>query len=167
MELIKATKENGVFHDLEAQWQGQHSKYEDDFSEYLIPFREHSKKIIANGHSNYFVYVLSNNGAYDAFLHINYAQIKRLPGYTLRALEICLAPDYDYQDVPREHMMKICTDLFTELIELSNGELTSETVKIHLGPLDRSFFSAFASCFGSGHGLDIALQGAWLVTRKI
>ena len=56
MKLVCANE--AIFHDLEAQWRGQHAKYEDDFDEYLSSYREHSRKVIAGSYPNYFVYVL-------------------------------------------------------------------------------------------------------------
>jgi hypothetical protein len=96
MQLLLATKKNGLFHELETQWKGQLSKYDESLDDYLLSYRDHCKAAIDGEHKNYFVYVMENNGAYEGFVHVNHARIKRLPGHTLRALEIFLAPVYDF-----------------------------------------------------------------------
>src|SRR5688572_28913456 len=104
MQLLRATKKNGLFHELEAQWKGQLAKYGESIEDYIFSFREHSKIAIGADHNNYFVYVLENDGAYEGFVHINHARIKHFNGKTLRALEIFLAPIYDYEDISPQKM---------------------------------------------------------------
>jgi hypothetical protein len=167
MKLLRATQENTLFDELEAQWKGQLANWENSEDIYLEPYRDHSKKVINGEYSNYFVYVLSHNGAHVGFMHLNWAAIKRLPGDTLRVVEICLSPDLDYQDLPKDKMALLCAGVFTELLRISTEELGSDNIKIHMGPLDRDYLSAFANVYAfSNTGLHITLQGSWMVIEK-
>lgn len=165
MKLIKATKE--IFDDLEAQWQGQLAKYDEKLEDYVTAFREHCRSVIKGNHKNYFVYVLESGGAYEGFLHINRDRIKRLPGHTLRALEVCLAPIYDYEDVPAQKMGRLCAGIYAGLLDMATSkDLASKTVKLHMGPLDKEFLMAYAIVLSSKHRLDSMVQGAWLITKR-
>jgi hypothetical protein len=166
MDLVRATKENNVFHDLEAQWRGQHAEYEDNFEDYVLSYREHSKRVIDDAFQNYFVYAINNNGAYDGFLHVNHSRIKGLPGYTLRALEIILAPKYDYEDMQMDIIAELCAGILTGLMKLSEESLPSQNVKIHMKPLDKEVFTAFAKFFSMSDGVNINVHGSWLVLQK-
>lgn len=167
MELLRATKENDLFRDLEAQWQGQLAKYDENIDDYITSFRDHCKSVIEGNYANYFVYILHNNGAHEAFLHVNHAKIKRLPGYTLRVLEVYLAPIHDYEDITKENMAKICSGVFTGLIKLAKEELSASNIKIHMGPLDKDYLIAFASILSSDLGIEITAQGSWLVIKNV
>jgi hypothetical protein len=166
MELIKATIENQLFSQLEAQWKGQLAEYDESLDDYIISFREHSQTVINGALDNYFVYVLSDNGAHIGFVHVNYAQIKRLPGYTIRALEIYLAPRYDYSDVSKEKMADICAGIFDGLYNLASDELRSANIKIHMGPLDKDYLIALANISAKSLMFEVIPQGMWLLIRK-
>jgi hypothetical protein len=166
MELIQATKTNGIFRDLEAQWAGQLAKYDESLDDYVTSFRDHCKTVIEADHKNYFVYALNNGGAHEAFVHINHARIKRLSGLTLRVLEIYLAPNHDFEDIKEDTMNNICSSLFTSLVKISENELKADNIKIHMGPLDRKYLAAFAKFFSDSKGLTIEVQGSWLLVTK-
>lgn len=170
MELIKATNDNRLFQELEAQWQGQHADYDDNFDGYLAPYREQSKRVIEEDPSTYSVYVLSHEGSHDGFMHINHAMsMKGVQGPTLRVVEIFLAPKYDYEDISSDVMAEMCASIFTELIRLSEDEsksLRADNIKIHMGPLEKSVFTSFARFYNNNNNLDVSTHGSWLVIKK-
>jgi len=165
MQLTRATKENGLFNELEIQWRGQLAQYEETLEDYMPSYIEHCNKVLIDTPDDYFVYVMTNSGAYEGFLHINRAKIKKFSGYTLRATEITLAPNLDYEAIPDEKMFELVAGIVTELLRLSQGELESTNIKIHIGPLDKPYLSVFAKYF-TGAGFNSAIEGNWLVIRK-
>jgi hypothetical protein len=166
MQLLRATTENELFEHLEIQWKGQCVKYAEDFDYYLYADREHSKKIIADNDPSKGIYVLSNNSLCEAFLLVNHSNQKGFTGKTLRAIEIFLAPVYDYEDVSMSVMALICSAVFTELLRISDLELPSDNIKIHLGPLEKGVFISFVSFFTAPLPISIEIQGLWLTAKK-
>jgi len=167
MKLIKATKENGLFHELETQWRGQFSEYDEDFDDYQSSYREHTKQVLEGSYTNYHVYILENKGAYEAFAHVNHAQIKKLPGHTLRVTEVFLAPRYEYENTSEDTISILSSALYAETIRLSRDVYPSETSKLYMRGLNHTVLSAFARFFSGQFGLEVVQQGAWLVTTKI
>ena len=163
MQLLRATEENGLFNELETQWKGQLAKYDETIDDYISPFRDHCKQAIGANHNNYFVYILEDGGAYEGFIHVNYARIKRLPDYTLRALEIFLAPIYDFEDIPPQKMSDIVAGIVTNLMKLGENDLLTKNIKIHVGPLDKTYLSAFAQLYIKQQGVIVEMQGSWLL----
>lgn len=168
MDLLRATKQNKIFSELEIQWQGQIAKYEENFAEFSSALREQAQNIINSNDSEYNIYVLNKSGSYDAFLTTCLTHQKGLPGKTFRVIEVVVSPYHDYADDSVDSVASLASSVIRNVLELAfQEEVKADNIKIHMGRLSGNFNLAFMAHFmQEGGELFAETHGAWITLKK-
>lgn len=173
--LSRATSGNMLFSNLESEWGGQIRGYASEFDEeYDSPHMDHARKIVAEQPPDprYGIYVLADEDApvgqrYVGMTHVNHAW----PGTshaTLRMLWIVLAPRLDFEDTSAETLSQIVAAFLYKGIELSEQEMISGAMKMHLGNMvDRQFSQGLVLGLRQRSPLEVAVRGNWLHLEKL
>lgn len=171
LRLVRATRDNGVFRNMKAEWGAQLDASDDAPREYYSPMMEHAERISQEHPQDpkYGIFVLTDEDpgtgkiSHEAMIHINHAWPKTKDA-TLRLVWNLVAPRYQFDESPGAKIAAIFTGLLTESLTLSGKDMPSKEVKVYLGnALDREYVTIAASFLGNAYpNFAFEVRGSWL-----
>ena len=171
MKLVRLSKTDGTWENLENLWKEECENYEEDYDSYaqasLGTLRYECEN--GEGYNATGVYTLTDDtGKLHAACFLNSTLLKGYTGKVLRVRHFILSPYYDFEDLELDDYANILASFFVSLVEISDGELKSPHIKIHYrSPYDRTFFAAFGLTMRStGRFRTVETKGMWLHLTK-
>jgi hypothetical protein len=155
---------------LQRSWAGQCEAYSENFDDFAPQQLNHAERICTetSQENNYGIFCLEENSRFEAIMHVNVANIPGFKGAVLRILWILMAPEYDFGDASEQKITRIASSLINEALRLSDSELKSDHIKIHLGNIsDRQYFHNFSELLkGMPYFTDSRVVGNWFHLSK-
>lgn len=170
LELVQATKSNGVWRRLRTSWERQ-LKEHNAAAEWAEPQLDHAGQIVdedgADSRYGIFVACASKGGSpsapYNGFVHINFRQIGTKK-QEIRLVWNRLAPRFQFENLADEASEVQAAFIFGAL-NISNNLTGKPPVKMYLGnPFDQAFGRSFALIVNrmAGTSLKAAVRANWL-----
>lgn len=171
MKLVRLSKTDGTWENLENLWKEECENYEEDYDSYAQASLGTLRYECENGEGDNAtgVYTLTDDtGKLHAACFLNSTLLKGYTGKVLRVRHFILSPYYDFEDLELDDYANILASFFVSLVEISDGELKSPHIKIHYrSPYDRTFFAAFGLTMRStGRFRTVETKGMWLHLTK-
>lgn len=172
MKLRRLDKSDASWFGLRDQWKKQCHDYEEDFEQYAsasLTTLENECDDGAPDDSSGVFGLVDENRIFHAACFLNAAHIKGWSGRVLRVRHLVLSPYYDFEDLELEDYATTLAHAFTQIVEVSESDLSSRHIKIHYrSPYDRTFFAAFALTMKSSSNFDsVESKGMWLHLSKV
>ena len=171
MHFQRLSRENGLWSKLWVSWDAICEKYSESFAEF-VPSALSVLKPLADDPqlSHAGVYGLVEGEDIRAVCQLNVANLPGYDGKVLRLRHMVLSPEFEFSDdISVDDYVSVLAEMFSGALVVSDGDMLSEHVKLHLRtPLDIQFFNHFRDKLSLTAKFDIVqMRGAWLyITKK-
>lgn len=173
--LVRASYQNGVFSELEAQWLAQSAELNpgEEPGDFMPTMMDHARKIAAEEPQDrkYGIYALVNPQApgersYEGLIHVNH-KLPNTTAATVRMVWNLLAPRYDY-DQP-DQIAAIMASYLIGGIKLCRSDMRAGALQMYLhNGTDRRYAVGAVGVLREIHAeLSIDVRGSWLHIENI
>lgn len=171
-DLKQLFHNDGSWQALQDEWAKQCHDFDEDFSSYMpstIPMLAEQIDVCSSDKWSGVFAKLNAQGEHQAICFANAAFIPKFSGRVLRIRNLILSPRFDFGSFSEEDYALLLTDIFQDILALSDSELKCPHVKFHFrSPADLALFQRFAAEMSKfGQFSEIKMVGSWLFVSKL